>query len=232
MQKNTSHVTAIILAAGLGSRMCLGYNKVLHVMDKPILSYSLEAFERSSCISDVVLVVAERDRSEIDSMLKQGEFSKVKRIVSGGETRQDSSRIGVSTAESADIVAVHDGARPFVSQKTIDACLKSAKRYGSGVVAVPAKDTMKRATADGIVEETIDRSTLWIVQTPQVFRYDILRKAHEKACRDGFVGTDEASLVERLGSEVRLVEGEYENIKVTTPEDLSLAQIILEKRCV
>lgn len=222
-------VTAIILAAGVGSRMNLRYNKVLHVITKPLLWYTIEAFEKNDTVDEIVVVASHADRGAIEEIVREAGFSKVQGVILGGQTRQASSYEGVQWAEKSSIVLVHDGARPFVTDDVITQCVRTTEKLGGCVVAVPAKDTMKLVTQDNFVKETLDRSQLWSAQTPQTFRRDILWEAHKSALDEGFQGTDEASLVERIGKKVKIVEGRYTNIKVTTPEDLVLAEKIIHE---
>jgi len=226
MHKNT----AIILAAGTGSRMKLKYNKVLHEINKPLLYYTILAFEKNTLINTVVIVTSANDLPAIQKIVQDGDFSKVHDVILGGDTRQASSYNGTKHAKDAHIVAVHDGARPFVSDTVITKCIESAQKYGGSIAAVPSKDTMKFSTEDGFVEKTLDRDKLWSVQTPQTFQREILLEAHEKALADNFEGTDEASLVERINKPIYIVESTYDNIKITTPEDLILAEKIIESR--
>jgi len=146
-------------------------------------------------------------------------------VVQGGAERQDSVAAGLARVDAAaDLVIVHDAARPFVSLACLTACVEAAAAGGAAIVAVPAHDTVKRVDASGVIVDTPDRRTIWLAQTPQVFRFALLRRAYEQAQHDGFVGTDDASLVERLGAPVRVVPGEPRNRKITTPDDLLWAE--------
>lgn len=226
-------VAAVIPAAGQGKRMGGDTAKqFLPLNGKPILAHTLEVFEASSLISDVVLVVAE---SEVDACRRDivalYGCSKVTRVVAGGEERQDSVHQGLAALGSGvDLVAVHDAARPLITAEQLDWAVAAALRVGPAIVAVPVKDTVKVVGADGVITVTPDRRTLWAAQTPQIFPYPLLLAAHRRAAAEGFIGTDDASLVERLGETVRILEGWPENIKVTTPEDLLLAERILARR--
>jgi 2-C-methyl-D-erythritol 4-phosphate cytidylyltransferase len=166
----------------------------------------------------------------IKLIVKAGNFKKVKDFVIGGQTRQESSYNGTKQAHDAQIVIVHDGARPFVTNDVITKCIEAARRHGGSIAAVPASDTMKFSTEDGFVEKTIDRDCLWSIQTPQVFQRPLLMEAHESALAEGFTGTDEASLVERIGKPIKIIKSTHDNIKVTTKEDLVLAEKIVQKR--
>lgn len=217
---------AIILAGGSGARMGAGCNKVLLTLgDEPVILRSLRAFE--GLVDGVILVSREEDVPAMRSMLAESGLSAV--VVSGGATRQESVWNGLNALpEGTEHVLIHDGARCLVDADTIRRCKASVEEHGTGVAAVPVVDTIKQVTTDGIVTATPDRSTLMAVQTPQGFRVPLIRQAHEAARKEGFTGTDDASLVERMGHPVRLTEGSRRNIKLTTPEDLKMAEAYLE----
>lgn len=226
-------VTAIIPAAGQGKRIGAGINKQYLLLAKmPLLLHTLQVFQKEPLIDEVVLVVGKDEVSQCKQELvdKYGLF-KVRSILPGGKERQDSVYQGLQ-ALSPDCrwVVVHDGARPLLTSEVLCRTIKTAREYKTAVAAVPVKDTIKVAGEDGIVLSTPDRKNLWIIQTPQVFDRFFLEKAYEKAYNEGYYGTDDASLVERLGIKVKLVIGDYENIKITTPEDLDLAEAILDRR--
>jgi 2-C-methyl-D-erythritol 4-phosphate cytidylyltransferase len=225
---------ALILAAGKGKRMGTAKNKpYLLLAGKPIVCHTLFAFERSPLIDEIVLIVGPDEVAYArSSIVDTFRFTKVSTVVAGGLKRQDSVWEGLRAIKSdADVVMVHDGVRPFISQELLAKTGQAMERSGAAVVAVPVKDTIKTVSPrGGEVVTTLDRSTLWAIQTPQVFRRDILEKAFEKAMDDGFYATDDAALVERLGEKVIIVEGSYENIKITTPEDLVLGEAILKNR--
>lgn len=222
-------VFAIIPAAGAGRRMGGETPKLLLTLrGRPVLAHTLSAFERASQVEGVVVVASE---SALETCRRQVVerfgFRKVTALVAGGTERQDSVRAGMEAVRGqAEIVVVHDGARPFVTPDLIDASIAQCRVSGGVVTAVPVKDTVKVA-ADGRVVETLDRSKLWAAQTPQTFGFDRLWDAHIRARAEGFQGTDEASLVERAGGAVTILEGRYDNIKITTPEDLALGEMIL-----
>jgi 2-C-methyl-D-erythritol 4-phosphate cytidylyltransferase len=195
---------------------------------RPLLAYSLAAFQQCPAVERIVLVLSERNRREGAALVEGGAFSKVEALCLGGERRQDSVRAGLSALSGLrpdDWVVVHDGARPLVTQELIEQGLAAACETGAAACALPAQDTVKEADEQGLVRRTLDRKRLWLVQTPQVFRYDMLREAHERA--RGEV-TDDASLVEALGHRVRLYMGSRRNLKVTTQEDLALAEALLQ----
>lgn len=194
---------------------------------RPLLAHSLDAFQRCPAVERIVLVLSEGNRRQGEALVEGGGFSKVEAICLGGERRQDSVRAGLSTLEGLgppDWVVVHDGARPLVTPALIEAGLAAACETGAAACAVPVQDTVKEVDERGLVRRTLDRERLWLVQTPQVFRYDMLREAHERARADA---TDDAWLVEALGQRVRLYMGSRRNLKVTTPEDLALAEALL-----
>jgi len=223
---------ALILAAGRGVRMGgRGEKAFLLLWGKPLLAWTLSVFETSSRIQEIIVVVPpdrkEQCRKEI---LLPYHISKA-RVVSGGKERQDSLQNGFREIEEpCDLVVIHDGARPFLDQEVLDRALNEAEKYGAAIVAVPVKDTIKIGDQKGMVQKTLDRSLLWSVQTPQVYKYQIIKQALEEASKEGFYGTDDSSLVERIGKPVKIVTGSYENIKVTTPEDLIFGEMILKKR--
>jgi 2-C-methyl-D-erythritol 4-phosphate cytidylyltransferase len=220
-------VAAVIVAAGQGLRMG-GLDKVLSPLaEEPILLRATRAFQDSPLIGQIVIVVA-GEKEEMCRQLTGGpEWSKVTHICIGGPRRQDSVAEGLRRLESFDYVIIHDGARPLVTADLIERGLAAAAETGAAVAAVPVTDTVKRADADLTVLETLPRQGLWAVQTPQVFRYDIVQIAH---LQDAEEATDDASLVERLGHTVKLYMGAYDNVKITTPDDLVLAEAVLRQR--
>ena len=224
---------AIIVSAGRGHRFMKGQKKqFLPLAGKPVLAHALDPFEGCPLIHSIHLVVGQEDMDYcLREIVEKYAYRKISQIVPGGKLRQDSVRSGIeSLAREIDIVLIHDGVRPFVSQGMIEESIHEAKLHKAAVVAVPVKDTIKRASRDRRVLETLDRESLWQVQTPQTFQADVIREAFLRAAEDGFVGTDDASLVERLGIKVRLVPGSYTNIKITTPEDFLLANLLMETK--
>ena len=224
-------VTAVFPAAGQGRRMNVGINKVfLDLVGKPILVHTLQRFSRSKYINHLVVVVAAEEISFIRKLLKAVPGLTPYQVVAGGSERQYSIANGLAVVpKESEIVLVHDAARPLTSVETIDRVVEGAREIGGAIAAVPEKNTVKIVAEDGIVKETPPRKTLWEVQTPQGFRKDILLEAYRKAEEDGFLGTDDSSLVERLGVPVKVVESDYRNIKVTTPEDMLIAEAFLQK---
>lgn len=221
---------AIVVAAGRGTRLGAGERKqYLHIGDKPILVHTLEAFQRSGAIDEIVLVVGEGEEKRCEAWMKQYGLGKVREIVTGGSERQYSVYEGLRSVKS-EWVLIHDGVRPFVTESLIERCRDAAFRYGASVAAVPVKDTIKITDSGGKVTSTPDRSRLWSVQTPQVFRRDQLLEAYEAAAREGFLGTDDASVAERYGINVHVATGDYDNIKITTPDDLEWARFRMNAR--
>ena len=224
---------AIIVAAGKGKRMGKSYNKqYILLADKPIVAHTIEVFENVDLIDEIVLVVGkgETDLAKKDIIHKYN-FKKVVKIVEGGTERQDSVYNGLKAIdENCNIVLIHDGARPFITDSIIEKSINTAKDVGACVVAVRVKDTIKVVNKNMEVDYTPDRSILWAVQTPQTFEYKLLLEAYKKLQIDNIKATDDAMLIEKLGHTVRIIEGSYENIKITTPEDLILGEGILKKR--
>lgn len=228
------HCTAIILAAGRGKRMKSKKKKqFLNIAGKPIVYYALECFERAPFIQDIILVTGEGyvEYCQKNIVEKYG-LRKVKKVVAGGKERYDSVYEGLRACGKTDYVYIHDGTRPFIDQDMLKRALDGAKQMGASVVGMPVKDTIKVADKNHYVLETPERSKLWAVQTPQVFRYKIIKEAHEQMRKKGMEGiTDDSMVVEKLGKHrVKMVEGSYENIKITTMDDLFIAEIILRGR--
>lgn len=218
----------IIPAAGSGKRMGAGYNKLFLPLDnRPIIDHTLNIFLKDACCNRIILVIQPNDKILFEEIFKKDHYSKI-RIVDGGSERQYSVYNGLKAADNKGIILVHDGARPFIQAETIKQLVRFASDYGAAIAAVPVKDTIKRVNAMEVAE-TIDRSSLWQIQTPQAFRYSVLKDAHDQAKSEDFLGTDEAALVERMGHPVKIVASDYDNIKLTTPEDLYFAKAILEK---
>lgn len=227
--------SAIVLAAGSGSRMGLNVKKqYLDLCGKPLMYYALDTFEKSR-VDEVVLVVSPGDEDFVrEKILEPYGFTKITAIVPGGKERYDSVYEGLKAC-TGDYVLIHDGARAFVTKEIISHAMDDVVKYNANVVAVPAKDTIKLADAQGFVSDTIDRRYAWNIQTPQCFAYDLVKKAYEDALKGDTTGiTDDAMIVEKMTDQkVKFTMGSYDNIKVTTIEDLSLGEIILkkQKRC-
>lgn len=226
------HITALIPAAGQGTRMGSTINKQLMLLGgKPLLIRTLEIFQHCDPVDNIVLVAAAGEEENLRQLSGKYRITKVTDVVTGGQERQDSVARGLEALPpETDLVAVHDGARPLLLFNNLLEVLGAAEKTGAAVLAMPVKDTLKVVNERGRVLETPDRSTLWAVQTPQVFRRDIIKAAYEKANGEGYTGTDDASLVERWGFPVQVVRGSYENIKITTPDDLELAELLLRRR--
>ena len=218
---------AVIVAAGTASRMG-GIDKVMaHIGGEPMIVRTVRAFQNCDAIKQIIVVT--RQDLIVPIMDLCHEFSKVQAVLVGGSSRQESVEIGLGALSSdMKLVAVQDGARPLITWEVIDRTVRAANTYGAAAPAIPVKDTIK-VVQGGLVAETPDRSTLWAVQTPQVFDIDLLRGALKKAREDGAAGTDDCSAVERLSMSVKIVEGDERNIKVTTPIDLKVAEILLEE---
>ena len=226
--KRTSQlqVGAVIVAAGLGQRM-EGVDKVFTpLLGAPLIAWTVGAFENCPQVHRIVLVVREESLDRAGRLAEERGWSKVVRVCAGGQRRQDSVARGLEFLSSCRLVAVHDGARPLVSADVIQRGIEAARKHGAAVAAVPVTDTIKVVSKD-LVVDTPERDGLWAVQTPQVFRFDILDGARRRVEADV---TDDSSLVERSGYEVRVFMGSYENIKVTTPRDLTMAEAILRER--
>ncbi|NHM33349.1 2-C-methyl-D-erythritol 4-phosphate cytidylyltransferase [Neobacillus terrae] len=220
----------ILPAAGQGKRMGAGKNKLLLELDGiPLLIHTLKVFEKDPDCEKIILAINPQDEIEFKGLIEQFGLKKIDDLVPGGKERQQSIHNALKTVEKGEMILVHDAARPFIQTDAISRLTEKAGQTGAAILAVPVKDTIKKAE-NGEVTETVDRSSLWAVQTPQAFRISILQRAYELAEEDDFLGTDDASLVERLPHPVSVLEGDYDNIKLTTPEDLFFAEAILKKR--
>lgn len=219
--------SAIILAGGSGTRMGANQNKVmLDLCGEPVVMRSIRAFV--GLVDTLVIVARPEDAGQIRGWLDEASIEAV--VTNGGNTRQDSVWNGLcALPPDCDRVLIHDAARCLVDSDIIRRAMASVEDCGTGVAAIPAVDTIKTADKDGIVTGTLDRSTLWAMQTPQGFDVSLIRRAHEQAQQDGAIGTDDAALVERLGVPVHLVEGHRRNLKLTTPEDMAMAESLLKE---
>lgn len=224
---------AIIPAAGTGKRMQGKRSKqYLPVDGKMILLLTLSVFELSPDIDEIVLVAPEEDIPMVRQMiLEPRKMSKIRHLVAGGEQRQDSVRNGLAAIEDqVDIVLIHDAVRPFISESLISLTVREAEKHGAVTVGMPVKDTIKRVDPDGWIVETLNRQVLWMTQTPQAFRRSVIQEAYRRADEDQFYGTDDASLVERMGYRVKMIAASYTNIKITTPEDLLMAEFLIKQK--
>ena len=203
----------------------------LELLGRPILTHTIGVFDRSAVVDTIFVIVDETDGDVCQSVvIEPYDFQKVAAVVPGGETRQDSVFNGLRVLpDDTDFVVVHDGVRPFVTDEMIFTCLEAAADWGAAVVAVPVKDTIKITDGNGFVVDTPDRSQLWAIQTPQIFRRDLLLEAHRYARRKQIQLTDDAALIEQLGLKVKCVMGSYDNLKITTPEDLIVAEVLMRE---
>lgn len=224
--------SVVIVSAGRGSRMKADINKqFLKLQNKEVIAHTIDKFYNNENIGEIIVVVREDEAEffKINIIEKYG-YKNIK-IAFGGSERQDSVYNGLKMVdENCKIVLIHDGARPFVNNETIDSAIESAKENKCVIVGVPVKDTIKVIDENNNVCDTPDRSTLWSIQTPQVFDYSLIMKAHEKAREDNYYGTDDSMLMEYFGYNVKVIEGSYNNIKITTPEDLKIGEEILKEK--
>ncbi len=219
-------VSVIIVAAGKGTRMGAATRKqYLSLSGVPIVGITLGVFDGCDAIQGIFLVIPENDFDFCrDEVLVPLNLQNRVTLVPGGATRQDSVYKGLSALDDpGGIVLIHDGVRPFVRHEEIMACIRAAEADGACILGLPAFDTLKGVNAAGYIEQTFERAGVWLAQTPQAFQYELICRAHESAIAEGFTGTDDASLVERMGKAVRVISGSRYNIKITTPEDLRIA---------
>lgn len=222
-------VGVVIPAAGQGKRMGTKESKqFLLFHDQPIVLHTIDIFEKHPEIDEIVIVVRESEVERTKKMIQTRDFKTAIQVVVGGRERQESVFMGLKHLQT-DIVMVHDAVRPFVTQKAITRLIDAVKKYDAAILAVPMKDTVKKAE-ENFVLNTLERKLLWSVQTPQGFRRELLLEAHLQAKNNPDVATDDSSLVEQLGIKVRVVDGEYTNIKITTPEDLIFAEAIFQMK--
>ncbi|MDR1774577.1 MAG: 2-C-methyl-D-erythritol 4-phosphate cytidylyltransferase, partial [Clostridioides sp.] len=221
--------SAIIVAAGSGKRMNLDINKqFIKLQGKEIIAITISKFYNNPDISEIIVCIKEEEKDIFDSIFKKYNFKNIK-IAFGGKERQDTINNGLNLLDkNSEIVLIHDGARPFVSEKIIKDTILSCMENKAVIVAVPVKDTIK-IVQNGEIQITPNRANIWAAQTPQVFQKEIITNAYKKAYNDNFYGTDDSSLVERIGYKVKIVSGNYDNIKITSPEDLSIAESILNR---
>ena len=235
-------VTAIVPAAGLGKRFGQGGNKPFQMLgNKPLVVWIFEVLESINEIAEIIPVFKKDDMALGCNLLEKFKFSKVKRIAPGGKERQDSVYGALALIDKeTDVVLIHDGVRPLIEKSIVEESISQLRRVDGVVVGVPLKDTIKevRSQVSGvrrkgeeiIVKKTLNRSVLWAIQTPQVFKYSVLMKAYRKAMDERFYSTDDSAIVEKYGGKVKAIMGSYSNIKITTPEDLDIAELFLRKR--
>jgi 2-C-methyl-D-erythritol 4-phosphate cytidylyltransferase len=230
---NEKKVGVIVPAAGKGTRLGgVESKQFLDLRGKPILVHVLQRFQHCPEIDKIVVAVEPVYREKLIQLIDEYRLTKLFRIVDGGTERQDSVKncLRVLTDAAADIVMVHDAVRPFVTQNTIRSVLKAVQITGAAITGVRVKDTIKIADSNKVIRKTPEREQIWIAQTPQAFTCDLLIRAFEEASKVNFIGTDDASLVERLDVGVMIVEGDYNNIKITTPEDMQIAEFIADRQ--
>lgn len=225
------NVVAVIAAAGKGKRLSLPYNKVFYPLNgTPLLFYSLKAFENCKMINSICLMVSDEDSRQLNKMEIRKKFKKIKKISKGGEERQDTVKKALAGIRDADFVLIHDGARPFIKEREIERCIKAAYKHSASILGIPVKDTIKVADSKKNVILTPERKKLWQIQTPQCFSFKILKEAYRLAEKNNIKGTDDSSLVEKLGIKVKIVKGSYKNIKITTKEDILTAEAFIKQR--
>lgn len=223
--------SVIIVSAGSGSRMKSNINKqFLKIRGKEVIAHTIDKFYKNKNIGEIIIVVREGEKEFFqENIINKYGYKNIK-VALGGKERQNSVYNGLKEVnEKCEIVLIHDGARPFVTNEIIEKSIECAKECNGAIVGVPVKDTIKVVSKNNEVCNTPNRSTLWSIQTPQVFNYLLIIKAHEKAKYDKYYGTDDSMLMEYLGYNVKVVEGSYNNIKITTPEDLKIAEEILKE---
>ncbi len=223
---------AIITAGGAGKRFGTeGVPKqFISLSGKPIIVHSIKSFQSSELILEIIVVVPDRwVEYTQQEVVDKFNLSKVSKVISGGDERQESVEKGfLSISSKPEIVVVHDGVRPFVTVDLIEEVANEAAESGAAIAACPSTDTIKKSTTEQLIESTLPRENIWLAQTPQAFKYALLEQAFEKASEDGYLGTDESLLVERIGKGVKLVKSSKHNIKITTPEDIELGELIIK----
>ena len=223
-------VSAVIVAAGTSKRMNDGVDKLaVQLSGKPLLAWTISRFESAEIIDEIIVVTREDDIGKVKEMTKSEGFRKVSSVVKGGAYRQQSTQNGLNAiSNDSKVVLIHDGARPLIRTSDIKRIVESAEENGAALLAVPSKDSVKEVQ-NGIITQTLPRESIWLAQTPQGFRKELLQEAFSSAEKEGYIGTDEASLVERLGKDVAIVEGHSSNIKVTVTSDIGVVQSLLKR---
>ena len=223
-------ITAVIVAGGKGTRMGADKNKVfLKIMDKEVLYYTISAFEQNKNVSDIIIVTGRNDIEECTSLTEKYSFCKIKCITEGGQERQHSVMNGLMKADG-DIVLIHDGARALVTDDEINSSIEDCIKYGASAVGVRCKDTLKSVNSEGFITGTVDRESTYLIQTPQTFYLSKILDMHQKAASEGFSATDDCMIAEHYGVKIKISSGSYDNIKLTTPEDMIVGEGILRKR--
>jgi len=226
-----NNLRVVIAAAGIGSRMGSKINKqYLNLNSRPILTYSLNVFEDFKAVDEIVIVAHAREVEYCEKeVVKKYGYRKISRVIAGGEMRQDSVWAGLQCLDkNSEYVAVHDGARPLFTSHLLESLLGEAREWGAAIPGVAARDTMKMLDRDGFVTMTLDRSSVVSIQTPQIFSFPELYQAYANAFDEGYMSTDDAALFEKYIGRVKIVPGEYRNIKITTPEDLVIAASLID----
>ena len=222
-------LTCIVPAAGKGARLGSRDDKpFVKLFEKPILAYTLSALNKSDSVTSIILSVGPKNVKRAASLIKKYRLKKVRLIVKGGKTRFDSVKNALRAAGKTDFIMVHDGARPFLPEEVIRRTFRAAKKYGSAICAVPVTDTLKKVRTGNVISLTENRKHFWKAQTPQIFRKRIIMEAYSSSRKKE--ATDDAALVEALKYKVKIVQGSYRNIKITTPEDLALARAFLKNK--
>lgn len=238
MKKRKDKIVAIVPAAGLGKRFGEDKKKTLYLLSgKPVLVWVLETLQGIDEVSEVVPVLKKEDIPYADELIKRYRIKKVKSFVIGGNERQDSVYNAIKSLDKdTKVVIIHDGVRPLVGKDVVKRAIKGLDGCDGVIAGVPVKDTIKEVrkqeTEDKgvIVSRTLNRSILWMIQTPQVFHFEKIKKAYESAMADGYYATDDSALVERYGGNVKVIMGSYTNIKITTPEDINIAEAIIKDK--
>lgn len=225
----SNYVTALILAAGMGRRMEAGKNKLLlEISGKSVLSYTVELFAENPFVDEIIIAAAKNELEIVKEISLSAAKNSPVKIIEGGNDRQESSYLAVKAAPSG-ILLIHDGARAFTDEKIINDVIENTEKYGAAAPGITVTDTVKKAV-DGMIEKTIDRESLFLIQTPQGFMKDKILKAHEKAREESISVTDDTMLLELTGEPVKITEGMKDNIKITVKEDILLAQNIIKKK--
>jgi len=222
---------AIIPAGGSGRRMQSSLSKQYLLLNGiPVLVHTLKVFQYSPWVHDIFLVVPPGDIEFVNqTIVRKHGILKVRQVLPGGRERQDSVKNGLDVVgDEYDVVVIHDGVRPCISDDLLHFVIHEARRQGAVTLGIPVKDTVKVVDPDGTIQETVDRDRLWLTQTPQAFKRDVIKKAYHLACQDHFSGTDDAGLVERAGIHVKMIPGSYKNIKITTKDDLLMAEEFMQ----